>query len=105
MKYRVYLDELENKSRELINYSKKDITDKINELKLLGEEIIWHGPAHDNYIKEYNKRIEKLQALNNKICLFGEYLKFCSEHYGETQEKLTKNWNKYLDEIGGRNEL
>ena len=105
MKYKVYLDELEEESLKIINYSDKEIHDKIEELKVLGDEINWHGGAHDKFIIEYNEGIKKLNKLNRKIRLFGEYLKFCKDHYGETQEKLRKDWEEYLDEVKKKGDI
>lgn len=99
MKYKVYLDELEEESNKLINYSKNDINNKIEELRKIIYEINWQGNARDSYINEYNNKIEKINNMNSKIRMLGEYLKFSKEHYGETQEKLKKNWEEYLNEL------
>ncbi len=105
MKYKVYLDELEEESLKIINYSKNDINDKIEELKMIVNEMNWQGKARDTFVNEYNHRINKLKRINDKVRMFGEYLKFCKEHYGETNEKLKKSWEEYLNEIEKDGEL
>lgn len=96
MKNIVYLEELEMKSMDLICYSDVNVNSKIDELESIIKEIKWEGKVHDVYLENYQKKINRLRRVNEKMKFFGEYLKFCSEHYGETQEKLNISWNEYL---------
>ena len=99
MKYKIYLDELSDCSHNLISYSKNDINNKINEIKVLGESIKWKGLAHDNFINGFNKRIEKINKLNEKMALFGEYLEGAHINYSNTSSKLNNSWEEYYREI------
>ncbi len=96
MKHVVQLDELEDKSNELINYSKNDINNKIEELRKVVSEFTWKGPSHDAFINGYNERIKKITSINNKMQLFGEFLKFAQNDYKETNAKLMDSWEKYI---------
>lgn len=95
--YKIYLDELSDESRKIVNYSKIDINNKIEEIKRLGESIKWSGPAHDSFIKGFNKQIINLEKLNDRIRLFGEYLDYAHEDYNNTNNDVNKSWNNFLD--------
>ena len=97
MKNIVYLEELEEKSLEIIGFSRLNIEDKINELEAIVKDFKWTGKGHDIYVDNYLKKIIEFRKMNKKMALFGEYLQFCSEHYGETHEKLNKSWKEFLD--------
>ena len=97
--YKIYLDELSDASRRLINYSNNDINNKIMEIKSIGESIKWNGPAHDKFIDGFEKQIINLEKLNAKIRLFGEYLAHAEESYNDTNNDVNKTWNNYLDEM------
>ena len=99
MKYKVYLDELNDASRKLVSYSKIDIKNKIDELKNIGESIKWYGPAHDSFINGFNKRIDNLNKLNSKISVFGEYLENSYTNYSETSNKVNNSWEEYITEM------
>ena len=102
MRYFIKLDELETKSHEMINFSKIDINDKIEELRNLQNRFDWSGEAHDEYIYRYNNQIENLKKVNKDISMFGEYLLFFKEHYNETNEKLESSWQEFIDEMKNR---
>jgi len=97
MKNVVFIEELEMKSIDLISFSEIDINTKIDELEAIVKQIKWEGKVHDVYLENYQKKINRLRKVNERMKLFGEYLKFCSKHYGETQEKLNKMWEEYLN--------
>ncbi len=99
MKYKIYLNELDDTSKKLVRYSKNDIKNKINEIKDIGMSLNWKGPAHDNFMNGFNKKIENLNLLNDKICLLGEYLDNCYSSYNETSNKVNNSWEEYLSEM------
>ena len=79
MKYKVYLDELDEKSRELVSYSRNNIGVKIDELANVFKDTTWKGNASNKFITGYNQKINKLRRLNN-------------------------TWNNILDEIRSAND-
>ncbi len=98
MKYKIYLDELEEETNKIINYSKRDINDKINEIREIGNDIKWSGPAHDSYMEVFNNQIYELQMMNGKVELLGHYLGLCTNQYSDTNNKVKNNWKKYIEE-------
>ena len=106
MRYRIYLDELDEKSTELVNYSKNNIASKINELAIVFNDINWHGKASNAFINGYNNKINNLKRLNNNIELLARFLRECHDNYSETNNTLGKSWDSFIDEVyGGHNEL
>ena len=103
MKYKVYLDELDDKCTELINYSKDNIGTKINELEIIFDDIKWYGKAHSTYISGYQEKITRLKRINNNLELLAKYLKECHDNYNDTNNSLGKSWNDFLDEMTGDN--
>lgn len=101
MRYKVYLDELENKSNELVNYSKIDIANKINEIKNSFDGISWNGKAHSTYINGFNKKITKLERLNKNMELLARYLVECHNDYDSINHDLGKKWDDFIDELKG----
>ncbi len=99
MHYQVYLDELEEKSDELIRFSRNDMKNKVQEIKKDFNDLNWHGEAHDSYAKGYDARIEKINTMMDRLSLLGEYLKMCKDSYWETNEKLENSWNEFMDEL------
>ncbi len=99
MKVFVELTTLEEKSKELISYSKNNINDQILNLQKAVNDIDWSGPAKEAFDIRYNKLINDLNKFNSNIELFGEYLLFFKNNYGEANDKLMKSWQEYIDTI------
>lgn len=101
MRYKVYLDNLEDKNNALISYSRNNISPKIEELGKVFNNVEWSGRAHSKYIAGYNARIEKLNKLNHNMELLGHFLERCHGNYNEANEKLIKSWDSFIEEIKG----
>ena len=99
MRYLVKLDELNDRCNEIINYSKKDINQKIESLDQLKNNFEWAGKAHDSFIASYNNEIVKIKELNQQMTLLGEFLLLFQNDYNDTQKKLAEMMQSYLDEI------
>ncbi len=98
-RFKVYMDELADSSNKLVNYSKNDINDKINEIKALAESIKWSGPAHNRFMIGFNEKITEVQKLNNKLELLGRFLTHAHDSYDETRKDVNKSWEKLLEEM------
>ena len=106
MKYKIYLNELEEQTNKLVTFSKNDINTKISELKTIFDDVNWQGKGHNTFINGYNNKINYLEKMGNNILLLTEYLTNCHNDYSETNDKLIKSWDKFMDEIkGGNDEL
>ena len=103
VKYKVYLDELDEKCNELTNYIKNDINDKINELSHAFDDVNRFGNASTTYINGYNRKIEKLIKLEHNMELLANYLKEYHDNYSETNNSLGKSWTSFIDEMRGDN--
>lgn len=96
---KVYLDELEPKAQELINFSQKNIKEKIDELKLLTNDFVWQGKAHDSYIRGYNNRINKIEELNNNLTKIANFLLSVKDNYHNVNEKINTTYEELLSEF------
>ena len=96
---KIYLDELEDKGKEIISYSKNDIASKIEEMKLLTNNFIWDGIGYNSYIEEYNKVINKLEILNNNLTTIANFLLMAKDSYSESNSKIENAYNELLDEF------
>jgi len=106
MRYKVYLNELEDESNKLINYSKNEIGNKINELEEVLKDIKWYGKACSTYLDGYNIRINKLKRMNNNFTALANYLKECYDNYNETNRSLGSSWDSLIDEkVGGNRSM
>lgn len=103
MKYKVYLNELDDKSNELINYSKNNIASKIDELSMVITDIDWYGNAGNKYKLGYDKKIIKLKKYGENIEKLGKYLAESHNSYKESNDDLERSWNDFLDELKGDN--
>ena len=99
MRYLVKLDELEEKCNEIINYSKNDISQKIDSLDKLKNNFEWTGKTHNSFITGYNDEIEKMKEINQQMTLLGEFLLSFQTDYDNTQKKLDAMMQNYLDEL------
>ena len=107
---KIYLDELEEKENEIVNYSENNIKGKIDELSGLTNNFVWEGKAHDSYIGGYNKRINKLIELNNGLTKIGKFLLSVKDNYQDANNKVSNAYEELLAEfkkigIGDNDEL
>lgn len=96
---KVYLDEIEEKSVELANYSKNDIAKKIEELRLLPTTFIWEGPVKEKYISDYNKKIEKLNELNNNMRKIAEFLVHVKDDYTDANRQIDNAYEELINSL------
>ena len=101
MKYKIYLDELAEKSDELIKYSKTNIKEKIDELSIVFDDVNWYGKASSTYIKGYNEKIKRLRRINDNLELLANFLKNGYSNYNEVHSSLRKSWEEIVDEKRG----
>ena len=101
VRYKVYLDELEEESNELVKYSNEKINPKINELKTLFDDVIWAGKGYNTFINGYNQKIKYLEKAGNNIELLAKYLTNAEKDYREVNGKIVNSWNDFVDEISG----
>lgn len=96
---KIYLDEIEDKSRELINFSKNDVALEIEELKKIPNNFIWEGLVKDKYLIGYNNRINKLSELNNNVSKIAEFLLRVNEDYHGANQRIDNAYEELLNEI------
>ena len=96
---KIYLDELEDVTNELINCSKNDIAKEIEELKLAPNNFNWNGLAYDTFMDGYNNHINKLIKMNNNLNDLGEYLKIVNEKYRDANYKIDRAYEELLNEF------
>ena len=96
---KVYLDEVENKANELVNYSKNDISLKIEDMKNLTDKFIWKGQASESFISGYKNKINKLAELNNKMSKIAEFLFTVNSGYQETNERVNNMYEELVEEF------
>ena len=96
---KVYLDELENSSNELINYSQNNIGKTIEELKKSPNNMIWQGTVHNSYIAGYNKKIEELVKMNNGLTNLAKYLLSAKESYSNANARINNAYEELLSEM------
>lgn len=107
---KIYLDELEEKENEIVNYSQTNIKEKIDELNKLTNGFIWEGKARDSYIMGYNKKINKLLELNEGLNKIGKFLLSVKDNYQDANNRVNNAYEELLAEfkklgIGDNDEL
>lgn len=96
---KIYLDELEDVSSELISYSENNIANKILELKQSPSNFIWQGPAYNSFIAGYNSKINELTKMNNSLTNLAKYLTNVKESYSDTNSKINNAYEELLSEF------
>ena len=95
---KVYLDELEDKGNELINYSKNNISNTINELKNATDNFIWKGPGYQSYISQYKTKMDKLEKINNNLSKIASYLIIAKDGYEDANMDINSMYEDLVDE-------
>ena len=95
---KVYIDELEDKGNELINYSQNNIKETICNLKASTNNLIWDGPGYQSYISQFNSKINKLEKINNNLSKIASYLITAKDEYYDTNIKIDKMYEELLEE-------
>ena len=96
---KVYLDELDEVSSELISYSQNDIANKIEELRLSTNNFVWQGQAYNSYINGYNLKIDELVKMNHGLTSLAKFLALVKENYGNVNEKINNAYEELLEEF------
>lgn len=96
---RVYIKQIEERSNEIVNYSKTVVASKIENLKTLPKGFEWHGRAKDSYIKGYDAKIEKLIKHNENIAKLAETLLVVADSYGDANIKIENATEEILMEL------
>ena len=96
---RVYLNELEEVSGELISCSQNDITNKIEELKQATNNFVWQGMAYDSYMRGFNIKINDLSRMNEGLTKIAKFLLQVGENYNNTNEKINNAYEELIEEF------
>lgn len=96
---RVYIKQIEERSNEIVNYSKTVVASKIENLKTLPKGFEWHGRAKDSYIKGYDAKIEKLIKYNENIAKLAEIMLIAADSYGNANIKIRNAAEEILMEL------
>ena len=97
-KVKVYIDEVEDKGLELVNYSKNNIASTINDLKSAPSNFIWGGLGYQSYILQYNIKMKKLEKINENLSKIAEYLLTVKEGYEDANYKINNTYEELLNE-------
>ena len=95
---KVYIDELETKGIELVNYSQNDISEKIDELKSIKEEFKWNGIGYLAYINQYDAVLNKIERINNNLSLIAKFLLDVKDGYEEVNMDINGVYEKALED-------
>ena len=96
---KVYLDELEDVSNELVSYSQNNISREVEELKLATNNFIWQGPAYNSFIDGYNTRINELIKMNECLTKIANFLSVVKDNYSDTNVKINNAYEELLEEF------
>lgn len=96
---KIYLDELEDVSSELINYSQNNITKIINDLKQTPNNFIWQGPAYNSFIKGYQNKIDELMKMNGGLNNLGKFLVTVKDKYNDANSRINNAYEELLNEF------
>lgn len=96
---KVYIDELEEVSNELIDYSENNINNKIEELKQSTNNFVWQGQAYSSYIRGFNTKINDLMRMNNSLTNLAKYLLTAKESYSDVNFKIGNAYEELLEEF------
>ena len=96
---KIYLDEVRATGEELIQFTKNDITSKIEELKLVTKDLIWQGQAYNNFIEGYNAKIVKLEQMNDSLSNIANFLITVNDNYGETNRKIDNAYEELIEDF------
>ena len=96
---KIYLDEVRATGEELIQFTKNDITSKIEELKLVTKDLIWQGQAYNNFIEGSNAKIVKLEQMNDSLSNIANFLITVNDNYGETNRKIDNAYEELIEDF------
>jgi len=96
---KVYLDELTEYGNELVNYSKNNISSKIDELKKSINDLEWKGTGYESFIEGYNNRINKIIEWNNNLTKLASFLLTVTTDYNDTNEDIYKHYDENLNDL------
>lgn len=96
---KIYLDEVEEKGSDLMNFSRIEISQKIEELRLAPNNFIWQGRAHASFMESYNKKIDTVTKLNDNFVKIAEYLLQVKDDYHNTNQQIDNAYNELLSDF------
>jgi hypothetical protein len=100
---KIYLGEIEQAGNDLINFSKNDINNKIEELKELPRKFVWETPTSNSYIEMYENMINKISNINNDLIKLAEFLLMADSDYSESNNKITKAYDDFIENFEEEN--
>lgn len=96
---KVYLDELEETGNELVNYSKNEISSKINDLKNVTKDLDWNGIGYETFVEGYNKKVNRIVEWNENLTKMASFLLTAKNDFNDTNEDIEKQYNESLSEL------
>ena len=105
MKYIVSIDKLKDAGKDIKDYANNNMKSNILALYKMNRDMKWKSPAKISYTENFDTLINRLYKMENAIETYGEFLSFCSEHYGECADELQKGWEEHLKELEDKLDL
>ena len=102
MKYLIKISELEEKNLFLESKIQK-IDEYISELKRLKGSFIWYGKSANTFFQYYDKYIDDLENIKERMLTCLLFLKSYFDNYNEEYERLNKVFNKELELLEEKN--
>lgn len=96
---KIYIDELETKKQEIVDYSEKNIKNTVSELKVLPKNFVWQGKAYKSYIAGYEAKMSKLEAYNTGLTKIASFLSMVTENFNNANEKIENAYDELLKEF------
>lgn len=103
MKYYVDMVSLNEDGEELIQFAQNNIRPLYDKMLSFLNDCIWEGDAKDAFEVKYKEKLDKILKINEIVIKLGAFMVTCSKHYGESNDKIMKNWQDYLEELKKEN--
>lgn len=99
MRYLVNIDELDEVIKRLTKEIEK-ISEQINRLTIIQNEVIWEGLAKDTFNSKYNDYIYNLKKILSRLVKLLLFLKSYHNNYDDEFTRIQALYNKTLyDEV------
>ena len=98
MKYHVDSRKIE----EFINTCNGYVNELMEESKIMRgliNETTWKGNAYNEALLKYNKIIEEVEEINEKINLYIKFMEIVIKNYGMGTEKLKQEFQNLIDRL------
>ncbi len=104
MAYRFDVEKLDEKGKELREYSEFNIEDRLIELRKFKDTVQWKGLAKDTYFETFDESLKDIDELNYIMKRLGYYLQFAAENYSQVLSDSHGEFEKYVQmmELDGK---